>query len=101
MTELIKFVGQKGRKSIPAEIGADYFKFGTLLLKDQAVNAIKTEYQNCPEQINTEILRRWIKGEGRTPVTWTTLIKVLKDISHHTLAEDIECSLEERKKYNF
>lgn len=99
MTKLIKFVGQKGRKSIPAEIGDDYFKFGKHLLNDdtgKVVDAIRLECQNCPEQINANILRRWTEGKGKTPVTWATLIEVLKDISHHPLAEDIECSLVEQ-----
>lgn len=99
MTELIKFVGQKGRKSIPAEIGDDYFKFGKHLLNDdtgEVVDDITLKCQKCPEQINANILRRWIEGEGKTPVTWATLIEVLKDISHDALAKDIECSLVEQ-----
>ena len=93
MSELIKCVGQKGKHNIPEEIGTDYFKFGTFLLDDETgtiVHSIEWQYQRHSEAINREILRRWLEGRGKSPVKWSTLIQVLKDISRHALAEDIE-----------
>ena len=45
---------------------------------------------NDAEQINMEVLRQWINGRGRQPVTWQTLTKVLHDIELNTLAGEIE-----------
>ena len=42
------------------------------------------------EQINTEILQEWLIGRGKQPVTWATLVEVLRDIEQSTLAGDIE-----------
>ena len=45
---------------------------------------------NDAEQINTEILQEWLTGRGKQPVTWTTLVDVLRDIKLSILAGDIE-----------
>ena len=45
---------------------------------------------NNAEQINTEILQEWLTGRGKQPVTWTTLVEVLRDIELSALASDIE-----------
>ena len=37
-----------------------------------------------------EVLRHWITGRGKHPVTWKTLTKVLHDIELRTLAGEIE-----------
>ena len=42
------------------------------------------------EQINIEILKQWLTGRGKQPVTWATLVEVLRDIKLCTLADDIE-----------
>ena len=47
------------------------------------------QFQNDPEQINEEILRQWLSGKGKQPVTWATLVEVLRDIGLSTLAKDI------------
>ena len=51
---------------------------------------IAHEHLNNAEQINTEILQEWLTGRGKKPVTWTTLVEVLRDIKLSTLAGDIE-----------
>ena len=45
---------------------------------------------NDAEQINMEVLRQWIRGRGKHPVTWRTLTQVLHDIELRTLAGEIE-----------
>ena len=45
---------------------------------------------NDAEEINKEILREWLTGRGKQPVTWATLVEVLRDIKLTTLASDIE-----------
>ena len=68
--------------NIPANIGQKYWQFGILLLIDdtgQMVGSIVHEHQRDTELINLKILQKWINGVGQ-PVSWDTLVQVLKDI---------------------
>jgi len=94
--KLLNFPGKSGDISIPEQISTKYFKFGVLLLNDETgaeVNAIIARYRDDAEQINLEILRLWIGGKGK-PLSWDTLIDVLKAIGLNTLATDIQNSLQ-------
>ena len=44
------------------------------------------------ERINTEILQEWLTGRGKQPVTWATLVDVLRDTELSALARDIEAA---------
>ena len=48
------------------------------------------KHLNDAERINTEILQDWLAGKGKQPVTWATLVGVLRDIELSTLAGQIE-----------
>ena len=48
------------------------------------------KHLNDAEEINTEILQEWLTGRGKQPVTWATLVEVLREIELTTLASDIE-----------
>ena len=48
--------------------------------------------QNHNNNINKEILSKWLQGLGKQPVTWSKLIEVLRDIDLNSLANDIESS---------
>ena len=92
LIKLLNFPGKNGNINIPEHIGTMYFKFGVLLLNDETgaeVRAIATQYQNNAEQINLEILSRWIEGKGK-PLSWNTLIDILEKIGQKTLAGDIQ-----------
>ena len=49
---------------------------------------VKAMAQNHNNNINKEILQ----GLGKQPVTWSTLIEVLRDIDLNSLANDMESS---------
>ena len=69
--------------------------FGVLILNDKTaaeVTAIVKEHRENTADINLEILRLWIEGKGK-PLSWNTLINVLKDIGLGTLASDIQDGL--------
>ena len=52
------------------------------------------EQRNHPQETScTEILDHWLKGNGRTPVTWKTLLEALRDCSFMQLADDLEEAL--------
>ena len=79
--------------NIPVEIATKYVQFGTFLLDDRNGSRVKImarKHHYDAEQINTEILQEWLTGRGKQPVTWTTLVKVLRDIELSTLAGEIE-----------
>ncbi len=78
-------------------ISTNYREFGILLLKDDTgvrLKAIVLECRENPKAIITEILVRWLAGMGKEPVSWKTLIEVLKDIDLLALASDIESALQ-------
>ena len=75
------------------EISIKYVQFGALLLDDRNGSRVKNleyEHHYNIEQINTAILQEWVNGRGKQPVTWATLVKVLRDIELSTLADSIE-----------
>ena len=87
-----------GHIDIAAEIGTKYDKFGTLLLKDKIgniVDSIAKSKRGDPVDITVEILRQWLRGKGRKPVTWQTLVKCLRDTDLITLADNMKNSLSE------
>ena len=82
-----------GKVNIPQEIGVKYQIFGAQLLQDPTsakVTNMEYKHRGDPVRIYTEILQRWLRGQGRTPVSWRTLIEVLRDIELGRLARDIE-----------
>jgi len=94
LPELLRFTCADQRvTNIPVEIATKYVRFGTFLLDDRTGSRVKNiahKNLNDPERINTEILQEWVTGRGRQPVTWATLVKVLRDIELSTLAGEIE-----------
>ena len=66
---------------------------GTLLLNDDTgakTAAIVDIRQRNASKINYQILQQWIQGGGRQPVTWNTLVGVLRSIKLSELANTIE-----------
>ena len=82
------------QKGIPAKIiGVDSYKLGLVLLEDDYGNktdAIAAAHRHDPEMIAIKVFQKWINGDGKTPVTWTTLIQVLKDLKMNRLAETLQ-----------
>ena len=92
MLECTRFQGRQRTINIPQEIGPNYYYFGLHLLDDPNGNRVKNierDYREI-ERINTEILREWVTGRGKKPVTWETLTEVLRDIELGALASKIE-----------
>ena len=94
LPELLKFTCTDGRViNIPVEIATKYVQFGAFLLVDTTGSRIETmahKHSNDAERINMEILKEWLTGRGKQPVTWATLVEVLHDVKLSTLACDIE-----------
>ena len=73
---------------IATEIGNSYEKVGDLLLDDSVVQNIWTNKKEVVAT-NAEILRTWLRGSGKQPVTWRTLIEVLEASGINELSKDI------------
>ena len=54
------------------------------------IRALALKHMNNANEINREIIEEWVTGRGKHPITWKTLIEVLRDIELSTLAEEIE-----------
>ena len=80
---------------IAKKIATDYKLFGTQLLKDSDGNEVRIieMKHGDPVDITVEILKQWLQGKGRKPVTWQTLVKCLQDTNLNVLADDMESSL--------
>lgn len=94
LPEFISFPLSDGtRVNLAKKIGHEYTSFGVLLLEDSdgmVVDSIEQQLNSNPERINNRIFQQWLQGKGREPVTWTTLVAVLREIGLRTLAKDIE-----------
>ena len=94
MQKLLHFSAKK--LNIAVQIGKKYTIFGTFLLEDTngvIVEALEKEHLKNAENINIAILRQWLQGKGMKPVTWTTLVAVLRQIGMNELADTIESEL--------
>ena len=95
MEELTAFPTRShGKINIPEQIGVKYKEFGVQLLKDSTGSRVSNmvhKLHHDPEAINTQILEDWLQnGDGKKPVSWRTLVEVLRAIKLGTLANDIE-----------
>ena len=93
LIECVRFRGRERRINIPQEIGIQSYDFSKFLLEDDTgarTRSIAYKHRDDAEQINMEVLRQWINGRGKQPITWKTLTEVLHDIELNTLAGDIE-----------
>ena len=95
--ELLSFSTVSGVTiNITEKVGTDYTDLGILLLEDEdgaKVEQIKSDCRDKSAAIVREILMRWVRGQGRQPVTWKTLIEVLNTIKLTELASSIQTAL--------
>ena len=77
-------------------IGTKHHDLGIHLLNDDygdITDAIEAQYRPDPNRITEAILQKWLKGTGKKPQTWATLITVLGQIDLSVLAEEINQNL--------
>ena len=105
LPELQHFPVKDGYNDIVSEIANDYQNFGILLLNDEngdKVANIKSAQLQNPVAITREILRQWLHGSGRLPVTWQILVECLREAKLNTAAGYIVDALlqEGRDRYH-
>ena len=87
---------------IVEQIGFKYGKLGPILLQDTTgakVEAIIQQYRDRANSINQDVLSKWLRGEGKQPVSWTILAAALDQCGLTELARDIR-SVKSSKDYN-
>ena len=81
---------------VAERIGRSYKKVGGELLEDSSGNKVEniwTDNLHMVVDTNVAILKEWLKGSGKRPVTWRTLIQVLEKCGELELAQDIRKAL--------
>ena len=77
--------------NIAEEVG-DSFDFGVHLLNDdngKITENVHSDEKGSTKNVNRKILMKWLDGQGK-PVTWESLVSVLRSIELNTLATDVE-----------
>ena len=96
LQQLMAFPMLNGKINILTRISVRYNVFGIFLLNDDdgsVTGALKEKCMRDSNEINLEISKKWLQGEGKWPVTWATFLRVLKKIDMKSLAFDIGSSL--------
>ena len=92
LPRLVSFKTASGHINVLERIGTHCRELGVLLLDDttgEITKAIIERYQNDATKIIYEIFEKWIKGKGKLPVEWATLVEVLKDIGLSELVKEM------------
>lgn len=95
LPQILSFPFAAGNGNIAQKVAEFHETFGILLLDDEdgsLVHGLIAPNQT-PCNITLAILRKWIQGEGKKPITWATLIAAIRDAGCATLAEDITAGL--------
>ena len=93
---LTSFDGKRKKLNIIQMTSTSYKQLGMYLLDDDncdIVYSLKETHNNVTVEIVTAVYKMWISGTGRKPVTWQTLVDVLREIEMNSLADEIEASL--------
>ena len=90
--------GGNGRLNIVQRTANHYAELAMHLLDDRngdTIASLEEQFQRNPVKIVTAVYMNWISGIGRRkPLSWRTLIDVLRDIELNSLAHEIETALE-------
>ena len=77
------------------EIANDYENIAIHLLDDSNGNKVKSiekEKRGEPAAITVEIVRHWLQGKGRRPVTWRTFMECLQESGLSCQADYVEAA---------
>ena len=89
-------------RNIIQSICTKYDSLVIFLLEDEnatLVEQLQMMHKHDPEAITKAIFKTWLGGTGRSPITWRTLIDVLKEIQLVRVAEVIEANISKGTLY--
>ena len=73
-----------------------WYDLGSLLDFDDSgteLDIIKEKHRSDPVNCSRAMFQHWVKGNGRGPHTWRTLIELLEESDHKVLAGEIRNAL--------
>ncbi len=59
------------------------------------MSSIETKHRENAQEINLEVFRLWINGDGLKPISWNTVVTVLRKISLNALVSKINSTCNE------
>ena len=89
--------GRDEHLNIVQRTATHYTELALHLLDDVNLNiteSLEMQFQRDPERIARDVYKKWISGTGKKPISWRTLIGVLRDIELISLADEIKTALE-------
>ena len=90
LSKIQKFVGRSGKTyRILAKVSAKWTRLAIALELEEDIDSVRMNTHHQVEEACLEILKRWLSGSGRKPVTWSTFIECLDDIELGILADDL------------
>ena len=92
----MKFPSEGRNINIITKCSSNYYKLGIFLLDDENGDMVKSLEMDYPCNVEgrvTAIIRKWISGTGKKPISWNTLITVLKDVDLCNLAGVLQNAL--------
>ena len=77
-------------------IATEYETFGIKILEDETGDTVEVikEDERSAGRIKRQIAMQWLKGKGKQPVTWGTLVHVLESMKLRELAKKIREALQ-------
>ena len=89
---------KSGKKiDIKTELATDWKDFGYSLEFDNNGQALDLIEKECgrrdPVACYQQMMKKWIRGGGKQPASWRTLVRLLREFERNTLAQDIEDAL--------
>ena len=92
LRQLMCFSSGGRRVNIIERISTKYYDFGIFILEDdygERIDAIVKDCRGISNEISLEVLKKWLKGEGKKPVSWATLATELENAGLSELAREI------------
>ena len=99
MPQLLTLQGKDKSINIVEAIGNQWRVVGIVLLNDESgaiVDSIADEFRGNARNINLEILKRWLRGEGILDRSWCAILGVLR-VHCGALADRVKEALTEEE----
>lgn len=61
-----------------------------LKFKPGVIDIIERDHKGCSEDAFDDLMKRWLKGAGKQPPSWRTLLQALDAADFKTLASDVK-----------
>ena len=92
-------------KLVVKQVASRWERLTTMLELDndgRKIDVIRRDFWGAGVEICCmQAIHHWVRGEGKRPVSWRTLLKCLDDIECREIAEEIRIKLIEGKEHSY